>query len=184
MALAGVFLKPTVLPFGIDRLWPYFFSWQNKLLFLLLLISKQEKTFFFPSSRVPRIALPEDYNIYQNWKIAVEIYQFGGSLSNHSVRRTRTIRTIHNVISPFFFQIFWQQFFLFLLWFENKHNKQSQIYINKSSFCVLCLDCFRQAPRTSGCCRFLLCSCTMKLKSHLETSRLTLRVFFLLFREL
>jgi hypothetical protein len=33
-------------------------------------------------------ALPEDYNIHQNWKIAVEIYQFWAASSNYSVGRT------------------------------------------------------------------------------------------------
>jgi hypothetical protein len=28
-------------------------------------------------------ALPEDYNIHQNWKIAVEIYQFWAASSNY-----------------------------------------------------------------------------------------------------
>lgn len=52
-------------------------------------------------------ALPEDYNIHQNWKIAVEIYQFWGRFFQlYSVgrthRQTDNPGTIHNVISSCF----------------------------------------------------------------------------------
>jgi hypothetical protein len=67
----------TICP--IDR-FMFFYSICQRMGFLLfvIIVSKQKKGKALLVCFVPlRCALPEDYNIHQNWKIAVEIYQFG-----------------------------------------------------------------------------------------------------------